>query len=112
MAGNQPYRIPRINAVGARQVGGRQDKYTSWQLATYDKRQEARRAWLERKQAKEENKEETEERKREENIRKLKSEIAKLKEEQDRERSPRSASRSREREQYRSESGRVSYGKR
>ena len=112
MAGNQPYRIPRINAVGNRQIGDRQDKYTSWQLATYDKRQEARRAWLERKQAKEENKEETEERKREENIRRLKSEIAKLKEEQDRERSPRSASRSREREQYRSDSGRVNHGKR
>ena len=68
------YRIPKINA-GKRSSSG---KYTTWQLATFDARQEARKGWLARKGIPEE-KERTPKQRTEDNIRKLKSEIAELK---------------------------------
>ena len=74
-AGNKGgYRIPRINAKKRSSSG----KYTTWQLATFDARQEARKGWLARGGIPEE-KERTPKQRTEDNIRKLKSEIAELK---------------------------------
>lgn len=67
------YRIPKMGATRGRSSTG---KYTTWQLATFDARQEARNKWLAEKEAK--LSEEETKKKSEANIRQLKSEIAEL----------------------------------